>query len=310
VAIDDSPRTGVPHASDRRRAAWLTRTLREIGPRWARDIGAAGDETKALYLPLLQAAPRAGIGITRDLAYGAHPRQVLDIYRPAGARAAPVLAFVHGGAFVRGSKDTNAQMYGNVLTWFARQGWIGVNIEYRLAGDAPYPGGALDVAAACAWMETHIAEHGGDPARVCLLGHSAGGTHAATYACDPALDAVRRPLAGLVLVSARVRADVSPANPNAAGVRAYFGSAYERVSPVTHAARMTVPTFIVNAEFENPLLDLYGLEFALALARARGHAPLHVTMADHNHVSIMAHFNTPEQLLGEMILDFFEHACG
>lgn len=42
---------------------------------------------------------------------------------------------------------------------------------------------------------------------------------------------------------------------------------------------------------------------------ARGHAPLHVTMADHNHVSIMAHFNTPEQLLGEMVLDFFEHAC-
>ena len=68
----------------------------------------------------------------------------------------------------------------------------------------------------------------------------------------------------VVLVSARLRADQLPENPNAAGVRAYFGddvSRYEQRSPVSFAGCNELPTFIVTAEFENPLLDLYGLEF-------------------------------------------------
>jgi len=295
------------------RPAALTRHLREIGPRWHHDIRAAGDAVKALYLPLLEAAPKDGVECLRDLAYGPAPRQVLDIYRPAGVRHAPVVAFVHGGAFVRGDKDINTQMYGNVLTWFARQGCVGVNIEYRLAHEAPYPGGATDLGLACAWIGRHIAQHGGDPQRLCLVGHSAGGTHVASLLCDPlpALGALQHGVACAVLVSARLRADVLAANPNAAGVRAYFGNdeaAHEQASPVTHAARTAVPVMVVNAQYENPLLDLYGLEFALGLARARGVAPLHITMADHNHVSIMAHFNTDETWLGGQILDFLDAA--
>ncbi|MBS0344697.1 MAG: alpha/beta hydrolase, partial [Proteobacteria bacterium] len=198
-----------------RRPDELTRALREIGPAWAADIRTAGDRTKALYLPHLAAAPHGGIEEQRDIAYGTHPRQVLDIYRPRGASGAPVIAFVHGGAFVRGGKDINTEMYGNVLRWFARHGCVGINIEYRLAPDAPYPNGALDVALACRWIERNVAGHGGDASRLCLVGHSAGGTHVASYACDPALDACERLPRGLVLISARLRADVRPENPNA-----------------------------------------------------------------------------------------------
>ncbi len=299
---------------DRRRPATATARLREIGPRWQRDIRVAGDDTRAFYLPLLAAAPRAGVAVARDIAYGPHPRQVLDVYRPPGARHAPVIAFVHGGAFVRGSKDTNAGMYANVLTWFARHGLVGVNVEYRLAPEAPYPGGAADVALACRWIAQRIGEHGGDPARLCLFGHSAGGTHVATLACDPDPDVLALPphdARCLVLVSARLRADALPANPNAEGVRAYFGaneSRYDAVSPATHAARLDRPVLVATAQYENPLLDVYGLEFALAVARARGVAPLHIALADHNHVSIVAHFNTSEQWLGEEIVAFCENA--
>ena len=81
-------------------------------------------------------------GRARRLAYGAHARQVLDVFSPAGARAAPVMMFVHGGAFVRGDKRVTGELYENVLHWFARQGFVGVNIEYRLAPEAAYPGGA------------------------------------------------------------------------------------------------------------------------------------------------------------------------
>lgn len=294
------------------RPAALTQFLRAIGPVWHQDIRAAGDRTKQQYLPLLQAAPRAGVACQAGHAYGAHPRQRLDIYRPPGAHRAPVLAFVHGGAFVRGARDLGNGMYGNVLTWFARHGCVGVNIGYRLADEAPYPGGAMDVALACRWIADHIADHGGDPARVCLVGHSAGGSHAASYASDPALDGMARGMRCLVLLSGRLRADTRPENPNAAGVRAYFGedaARYAERSAVTHAARLQVPVFIANAEYDNPLLDVYALEYATALAQARGRAPLHVALPDHNHVSMVAHFNTGEQWLGETVLAFFESAC-
>jgi len=282
--------------------------LREVGPMWQQDIRSAGDRVKAAYLPVLMAAPRDGVAVTRELSYGLHPRQLLDVYRPAVARDAPVVVFVHGGAFVRGAKDINEAMYANVLTWFAPQGCVGVNVEYRLAPEAPHPQGALDVAAACAWVSGHIRGFGGDPRSICLIGHSAGGTHAATFACDPALAHLRRDVCCLVLVSARLRADTLPENPNAAGVRAYFGddpSLYPALAPIAHAAHLAMPVFVVNAQYENPLLDVYATEFAYRVAEARRVAPRHMTVAGHNHVSVMAHFNSGEQLLGEQILDFF-----
>jgi len=290
------------------RAQALDALLREVGPVWQQDIRSAGDRIKQAYLPLLMAAPRAGVSISRDLPYGAHARQVLDVYRPDGARRAPVVVFVHGGAFVRGAKDINEAMYGNVLTWFARHGCVGVNVEYRLAPEARHPDGALDVAAACDWVLDNIARFGGDPARLCLVGHSAGGTHVATYACDPMLAPRRRAIAGLVLVSARLSVDTLPENPNASGVRAYFGSGElsPLLSPMAHAAHLEVPVFVVHAQYENPLLDVYAAEFTHRVAQARRVAPRHMSMAGHNHVSVMAHFNSGEQLLGEQILDFFE----
>jgi len=289
----------------------IERLLRETGPAWQRDIRAAGDRVKSAYLPLLAAAPKDGCVVLRSLPYGKHPRQVLDIYRPRGAARAPVVVFVHGGAFVRGSKDINSEMYGNVLTWFARQGYLGINVEYRLAPEAPYPQGAIDVAGACDWVARNVGEFGGDPDSICLIGHSAGGTHVASYAYDPAPGFLGRHLRCLVLVSARLRADVLPENPNAGGVRAYFGddpSQFDRLSPVTHAERSSLPVFVVNAQYENPLLDVYATEFAHRIAAARRTAPRHMSVADHNHVSVMAHFNTSEQLLGEQIVDFFEAA--
>jgi acetyl esterase len=286
----------------------LRALMAEIGPRWARDLPGHSQRVKDAYAPLLAEAPKEGVVVTRKVAYGMHARQVVDIFRPTGARHAPVVVFVHGGAFVRGDKCVSTELYDNVLYWFARQGSIGVNVEYRLAPEAPYPGGARDVAQAMTWLHAHVAEYGGDPARMLLIGHSAGGTHVASHVFDPALEQVGCHAQAIVLVSARLRADQSPENPNAPGVRAYFGddvSSYELQSPVNFAAWSEVPTLIVTAEFENPLLDVYGLEFAYRLAAARRRAPRYLQMKGHNHMSIVAHFNSGEEALGREILDFF-----
>src|SRR5690349_8115388 len=156
--------------------------MAEVGPVWGTNIGANVKKMEDAFTPLLAKAPRDGVTIVRDQAYGADPKQKLDIFKPAKAERAPVVVFVHGGAYVRGDKRVNDEIYGNVPLWFARQGALGINMTYRLAPAAPYPAGAEDVGAVVRWLKQNAAAQGGDPARIFLIGHSAGATHVATYA--------------------------------------------------------------------------------------------------------------------------------
>lgn len=279
-----------------------------VGPLWGTSNAAHLQRVLAAYAPLLADSPKEGVRVTRDHSYGPHTRQRLDVFAPEGKTGAPVVIFVHGGGLVRGNKDIGSGVYDNVLYWFARNGCLGVNIEYRLAPEAAYPSGARDVAGAFAWTQLHAREHGGDSSRIFLIGHSAGATHVASLVLDPgAGPAPEAGLAGMVLLSGRLRADVRPENPNAPGVRAYFGddaSLHEDRSPVTHAHLGKVPTMIAIAEFENPLLDVYGAEFFWRTAAARGRAPRFLRLRHHNHISLVAHFNTGEDFLGREILDF------
>lgn len=286
----------------------VQRGLREIGAEYKKDIAAGSQRTKELFAPLIR-QPRDGIEVRRDIAYGPHPRQVLDVFAPQGAKGADVVVFVHGGAFVRGAKLGPEGLYDNVPTWFARRGFVGVNMEYRLAPEAAYPQGALDVAAAMAWVREAIARHGGNPQRVLLIGHSAGGSHVASYAVDPLVGRFGRDARAIVLVSGRLRADVRDENPNALAVRAYFGddaSLYDERSPVSHAANLKLPVLLACAEHDNPLLDVYTLEFAARVGETTGKAPRVVQCMGHNHMSIMAHFDSGEETLGPEIVAFWE----
>jgi len=296
------------HRPDTERLAHVAQALRELGSRYAQDIARHSQYVKELYAPLLLARPRSGLEVVRGLAYGAHERQVLDVFRPDGAQGADVVVFMHGGAFVRGSRSTPEGVYDNVLAWFARQNFVGVNVEYRLAPQAPYPEGARDLAAALDWVQRRIADYGGNPDRILLIGHSAGGTHAASYACDPVLANHPCRAKGLVLVSGRLRADTDARNPNAGAVRSYFGDdawVYAERSPVTHAHRCAVPVMLAFAEHDNPLLDVYALEFAHRVAASGGRAPRVIQCAGHNHMSIMAHFDSGDDTLGREILAFW-----
>ena len=161
--------------------------MARIGPVWGTDIRAHSQLVKDAYAPLLAAANNDGITVTRDVAYGSHARQVLDIFHPVAAQTAGVVVFVHGGAFVRGDKQASPEIYDNVTYWFAKQGYLAINMEYRLAPESAFPGGADDVALAMAWLNAHAPAHGGDPAKMFLIGHSAGGTHVASYVFDPSL---------------------------------------------------------------------------------------------------------------------------
>jgi acetyl esterase len=286
--------------------------LAEIGPRWAHSVAANVRAVVARYSPLLAQAPKDGIEVTRDVAYGAHPRQQLDVFAQpvtAGTGASrPVILFVHGGAFVDGERNRSDEVYSNVLYYFARHDIVGINIEYRLAPEHPYPAATEDVALALRWAVAHVAEFGGDPDSIFLMGHSAGAAHVASYGLDRRFhDDAHRHVAGLIIVSGRVRADNGSENPNARKVEAYYGtdaSVYEDRSPVSHVSADSPPAFIAFAQYENPLIDLYCLELAYRIAQATRHAPALMRLPHHNHTSIIAHMNTGEDSMGAAIRSF------
>jgi len=292
--------------------AQVAERMAEIGPVWASDIRRHHQIVVEAYTPLVAAAPKGGIKVMRDLAYGAHPRQRLDVFQPENTGRAPVVIFVHGGAFVRGEKSLNGEIYDNILYFFARHAIVGVNTEFRLAPESVFPGGAEDVRLAVEWARRNALNYGGDPERLFLIGHSAGGSHVATYAFDPNVDAKPGPeVAGLIIISGRVRADIRPDNPNADAVKTYFGddpSLYEIRSPVNYADQCRLPTLIAVAEYENPYLDVYGAELHYRMSVARKRSPRFIQVARHNHTSIVAHLNTADESFGLELLDFIAQA--
>jgi acetyl esterase/lipase len=127
------------------------------------------------------AVPRVGYHVERDLAYGADARQKLDLYVPDRlTAAAPVLLFFYGGSWKSGSKS----LYRAFGQAFASQGMIVAVADYRLYPQVRYPAFLQDGALAFAWLHRHAAEHGGDPGRLFLAGHSAGAYIAVMLAAD------------------------------------------------------------------------------------------------------------------------------
>ncbi|MEX0590578.1 MAG: alpha/beta hydrolase, partial [Xanthobacteraceae bacterium] len=141
-----------------------------------RAIGAVIDPpaTAAIYAPLHEREPYAGVKIVRDAKYGADERQALDVFTPEGASGPrPVFMFVHGGGYTAGHKrEGDNFFYDNIMLWAARNGMVGVNATHRLAPAHPWPAGAADVGAAVQWVRENIARHGGDAKRLFLAGHS------------------------------------------------------------------------------------------------------------------------------------------
>ncbi len=125
----------------------------------------------------------------KDIAYDADGlrRHRLDVLVRRGPRAekAPVLVYVHGGAWIIGEKREQGIPMMHEL---ACRGWVCVAINYRLSPKATWPDHIVDVKRALAWVHQHIADYGGDPDFVAISGGSAGGqlcALAALTAGDP-----------------------------------------------------------------------------------------------------------------------------
>jgi acetyl esterase/lipase len=128
---------------------------------------------------------REGVRVHNHIAYAdAGKRNLLDIYHPHEPREGgyPVLLQVHGGAWMIGEKEQQAQP---LMYHLAQRGWLCVAINYRLSPRAVFPAHIEDVKKAIAWIRQHVAEYGGNPDFIAITGGSAGGHLSSLAALTP-----------------------------------------------------------------------------------------------------------------------------
>ncbi len=265
-------------------------------------------KTVALYAPLQQKEPYPGVRIERDVKYDAAARNLLDIFTPeAAASPRPVLIFVHGGAFVGGNKRTTptSPFYDNIMLWAAKSGFIGVNVTYRLAPQAPWPAGAQDLASAVRWISHKIGERGGDPARIYLMGHSAGAVHVSSYVSHPEFHEVKGGgLAGAIMISGIY--DIT-AMPLAETQIAYFGTdpaRYAERSSLAGLATTDIPLMLAAAELDPEGFVLQFDRMKQATCKRAAGCARAVLLPQHSHMSEVYSINSADTRLSDQILDF------
>ncbi len=139
--------------------------------------------TEASRKPDMTPVVAADSRIQKDILYVEYggDQQKLDVYAPSNAKNAPVVIFVHGGEWTKGDKSEVSYK----PKFFNENGIVFVSINYRLSGTAVHPAQADDVAAAILWLHDHVAEFGGDPQKLVLMGHSAGCHLVTLVSLDP-----------------------------------------------------------------------------------------------------------------------------
>lgn len=176
-------------------------------------------------------------------AYGPESRQKLDVYSPWDAQGRPVVVFFYGGSWTAGSRG----LYRFVGAALAERGIVTVVPDYRLYPQVKFPAFVNDGALAVAWVQQHAQEFGGDPQRIVLMGHSAGGHEAALLAYDRQfLEKVgARPqwIVGLVGLSGPYALD-----PNSKILNTIFASPYSEADwqPVRFVTPRSPPTLLVH----------------------------------------------------------------
>jgi triacylglycerol lipase len=214
-----------------------------------------------------------------------------------------VVVFVHGGGFVGGDKNRPGSLYhDNVAVWAVRRNLVGVTMTHRLAPEFGWPAGAEDVAAALGWVHTNIGAHGGALDRVHLMGTSSGAVHAASFLARPEFHTPDGP--GVASASLLSGAYDLPSFDHDR-LRPYFGAdprRYAELSPLRGLVESPVPILYVVAEFDPPAAQQQAAALVTAHTRCHGRWPAILRLAGHNHFTVTAHLNTPDDELGRHLL--------
>ncbi|CAO4196043.1 alpha/beta hydrolase [Methylorubrum extorquens] len=272
-------------------------------------LGLSGCSPLALF-DALGPRDKGGRLAIRDAAYGADPRQRLDVFVPTvPVERAPVLVFFYGGSWNSGSKDD----YAFAAQALAAQGFVTVLPDYRLYPKVRFPDFLKDGAAAIAWVRDNIAAQGGDPSRIVLAGHSAGAYNAAMLGLDPEYlrqagvdPRIIRAVAGLsgpydfLPFDQKTSIDVFGQAPDP-----------EATQPVSYAGAHSPPTFLATGDKDTVVRPRNTASLAARLREAR--VPVQERVyggLDHADtlLSLSVSFRRKAPVLAEMSAFLHQHA--
>jgi acetyl esterase/lipase len=215
-----------------------------------------------------------------DLRYGAGARQRLDVF-PCGRSAAPTLVYIHGGYWQMNDKEPYAFLGESLLPG----GFNLALVEYTLAPAARLDAIVAEVRAAVAWVVEHAKELGGDPARVFVSGHSAGGHLTAMAMTDPRV-------AGGLAISGIY--DLEPIRLNYLNDKLGLDAdEAKRNSPLLHLPDRAAPLVVTVGLGELPELIRQSREYAEAWQR-RGLPGRYLPVEQHDHFSILEELARPD----------------
>jgi arylformamidase len=222
-----------------------------------------------------------------DLRYGASARQRLDVFA-CGTAGAPTLVFIHGGYWQQNDKEPFAFLGDGLLP----AGFNLAVVEYTLAPAARMDAIVAEIRASVAWVIDHAKEHGGDPRRVFVSGHSAGGHLTAMAMTDPRV-------AGGLAISGIY--DLEPIRLNYLNEKLGLDAAEtQRNSPILHLPSRAAPLIVTVGLGELPELIRQSQEFAASWQK-RGLPGRYVPLTGHDHFSILDELARPDgKLVGEL----------
>ncbi len=231
-----------------------------------------------------------------DIAYGPDYWQKIDIYLPEAAQEGtlPTLLFMHGGYWTHGYKEWLGFMGPAFVTLPA----IFISVGYRLAPAAPYPAALADCLSALAWTYKNISSYGGDPQRLFIGGHSAGGHLAALVALRPTLlpayglpgSAISAcfPVSGVYDLTGPIPQD---------RLKAFIPEGTDPLiaSPLNYTTDNRIPFLLAVGEHDFPVLYEQAHAMDAALRQAEGPVEF-LEIAGADHFQISQHGGDPSQM--------------
>ena len=211
----------------------------------------------------------------------------LDLTLPADAKGFPTYVWFYGGGLKNGGKDLDSEYCAEIRASLARAGVAVVTPDYRLSPKVKYPAYVDDAAAAFAWTVKHIAAHGGDPRKVFIGGHSAGGYLALLVGMDPERLKPHRltlgSVAGIAQVSGQVFNHYTVRDERG---QARYGITSDEAAPAFHIRKSLPPILTIYAQ--NDMLSRAEENmFFVTTLKAAGHTEnysLRVDDRDHGTV--------------------------
>ncbi|QNK63273.1 alpha/beta hydrolase [Pedobacter sp. PAMC26386] len=240
-------------------------------------------------------------------------RQLDVFYQKDIAQAKDVIVFIHGGSWSSGKKDTYWWLGRNL----ARKGIVTVNINYGLAPENKFVRMAQDCALAVKWVKNHIHEFGGNPGRIFLMGHSAGGHLAELINDDPEYfkqAAISNPVKGVILNDA-FGLDMKEYMSKAEKDNSYYDflrtfssnvETLEKGSPLHYIANSRNPHLIFYGSKTYPAIQLQSERLNKLLEVANVPSALHV-IPGKKHVGMISQMIFGSNRLYDFILDFLKH---